>query len=84
MAIDRKAEALKIRNEYYSNRDVLSEEKVDNIFQPLSEMNPDPAISDYGFFPDGPEMMLEEIINKAFSYNDIVIHNIFDVSLKYV
>ncbi|MBE0560729.1 MAG: hypothetical protein IH622_07900 [Ochrobactrum anthropi] len=73
MAIDRKAEALKLLNEYYSNRDVLSEEEVDNIFQRLSEMSPDPAISDYVFFPDGPEMTPEEIINKAFSYKPVIM-----------
>lgn len=73
MAIDRKAEALRLLNEYYSNRDVLSEEEVDNIFQRLSEMSPDPAISDYVFFPDGPEMTPEEIINKAFSYKPIIM-----------
>lgn len=73
MAIDRKAEALKLLNEYYSNRDVLSEEEVDNIFQRLSEMIPDPAISDYVFFPDGPEMTPEEIINKAFSYKPVIM-----------
>ncbi|QWK81305.1 hypothetical protein [Ochrobactrum sp. BTU1] len=73
MAIDRKTEALQLLTEYYSNRDVLSEEEVDNIFQRLSEMSPDPAITDYVFFPDGPEMTPDEIINKAFSYKPIVI-----------
>ncbi|MCK4207075.1 hypothetical protein J3U99_20080 [Brucella pituitosa] len=73
MAVDRNAEALKLLNEYYSNRGALSDEGVDNIFQRLSEMSPDPAISDYVSFPDGPEMTPEEIINKAFSYKSIVI-----------
>ncbi|MFK0685925.1 hypothetical protein SD208_16595 [Ochrobactrum sp. BD67] len=73
MDIDRKAEALKLMNEYYSNRDVLSEGEIDNIFQRLSEASPDPAISDYVFFPEAPEMTSEKIINKAFSYKTILI-----------
>jgi hypothetical protein len=66
-------EALALLRKFFDEIETLSEQETDAIFVRLSEISPDPKISDYVFFPDGPEMSPDEIVNKAFSYKAITL-----------
>ncbi len=66
-------EALRLLTEFYSNSESLTKSQVDAIFLRLSEISPDPAISEYVFYPEGPELTPEEIVEKAFSYKPIAL-----------
>ncbi len=65
-------EALCLLSEYFDNIDEIEEKRVDEIFQCLERISPDPNISDYVFYPDERELTPEEIVEKAFSYKPIL------------
>jgi hypothetical protein len=69
----KKMEALALLCKFFEEIETLSEQETDAIFVRLSEISPDPKIADYVFFPDGPEMSPEEIVNRAFSYKPIIL-----------
>lgn len=69
----KRVEALSLLQKFFDEMDTLGEKEIDAIFLRLSEISPDPEISDYVFFPDGPEMTPEEIVEKAFSYKSITL-----------
>ncbi|MDJ0686809.1 MAG: hypothetical protein QNJ84_19165 [Alphaproteobacteria bacterium] len=68
---EQKQEALRLLKKYFEEVDTLSEKETDVLFLRLSEISPDPEISNYIFFPEGAELTPEEIIEKAFRYESI-------------
>ena len=69
----KQAEALLLLTKYFDEINTLSERETDLIMSRLSEISPDPAISDYIFYPEGPELSAKEIVDKAFSYKSIIL-----------
>lgn len=66
-------EVLSLLNEYFEEIEEIEESRVDEIFQRLEKISPDPNISDYVFYPEGEELTAEEIVEKVFSYKPILL-----------
>ncbi|MFN3823497.1 MAG: bacteriocin immunity protein [Pseudorhodobacter sp.] len=71
----RKAEALALLRRFFDDPD-LTEAETDALFSRLTDLSPDPAITDLVFWPPadaGDLSAPEQIIEKAFSYRPILL-----------
>lgn len=69
----RKAEAYELLKFFLENHYKMPEEESNELYQKITVLSPDPYIMDYVFWPKGPEMTAEEIIEKAWSYQAITL-----------